>query len=63
MCYSIMEKEDLEKMENVIRKNRIKNIEKAIEELKKNEKKFSPEIYDGIRYSLELRLYHLEINK
>ena len=38
MCYSIMEKEDLEKMENVIRKNRIKNIEKAIEELKKNEK-------------------------
>ncbi len=63
MCYSIMEKEDLEKMENVIRKNRIKNIEKAIEELKKNEKKFSPEIYDGIRYSLELRLYHLEMNK
>ena len=63
MCYSIMEKEDLEKMENVIRKNRIKNIEKAIEELKKNEKKFSPEIYDGIRYSIELRLYHLEMNK
>ena len=27
MCYSIMEKEDLEKMENVIRKNRIKKHE------------------------------------
>ncbi len=63
MCYSIMEKEDLEKMEKIIRRQQIDNIEKAIEELKKNEKKFSPEIYDGIRYSLELRLYHLEMNK